>query len=253
MKHPPEGSLPPRQEERLQKVLARAGVSSRRAAEKLIAEGKILVNGKTVAPGTKVVIGVDTVTLEGKPLELAPPAAVVYALHKPRLVVTTLSDPQGRKTVAAFLSGITGRVFPVGRLDYDAEGLLLLTNDGQLAYRLTHPKFAVTRTYLAMVMGEVSESTLERLRGGVELLDGMARTLRVEVKGRFESKTELEIVVAEGRNHLIKRLCEAVGHEVLRLRRIEYGGVRLGELGPGQIRPLMAVEVSRLTEAATGG
>jgi 23S rRNA pseudouridine2605 synthase len=239
-------------EERLQKVLARAGISSRRAAEKLIAEGRVLVNGQTVAPGTKVVVGVDQVTLEGRVLELSTPASVTYALNKPRLVVTTLSDPQGRKTVAAFLSGLQARVFPVGRLDYDAEGLILLTNDGELAYRLTHPKFAVSRTYVVAVTGAVDEATVERLRNGVELIDGIARTVRVEVKRRSEDETELEIVVAEGRNHLIKRLCEAVGHEVVRLRRTEYGGVRLGELASGQLRAVSAEELRGLTEAANG-
>jgi 23S rRNA pseudouridine2605 synthase len=254
MKPPPEGPQPAaHKEERLQKVLARAGISSRRAAEKLIAEGKVLVNGQTVPPGTKVVAGVDRVTLEGRPLDLATPVPVTYALNKPRLVVTTLSDPQGRKTVAAFLSGLEARVFPVGRLDYDAEGLLLLTNDGELAYRLTHPKFGVSRTYLATVAGTVAEATLERLRAGVELIDGIAKTQRVEVTRRSGEQTELEIVVAEGRNHLIKRLCEAVGHEVVRLRRIEYGGVRLGELAPGQLRPLSKAELQALSDAAASG
>jgi 23S rRNA pseudouridine2605 synthase len=253
MKLPPEKRQNPPEPERLQKVLGRAGISSRRAAEKLIAEGKVLVNGLRVPPGTKVVVGVDAVTLDGRPLELATPTPVIYALNKPRLVVTTLSDPQGRKSVAAFLSDLGARVFPVGRLDFDAEGLLLVTNDGELAYRLTHPKFAVSRTYLVTVLGKVAESTVDRLRAGVELTDGVAQTVRVEVKRRSEDWTELEIVVAEGRNHLIKRLCEAVGHEVTRLCRTEYGGVRLGTLASGQLRPLTALEVEGLAQAVAVG
>jgi 23S rRNA pseudouridine2605 synthase len=236
-------------EERLQKVLARAGISSRRAAEKLIAEEKVLVNGRAVALGTKVVVGVDRVTLDGRLLELSPPELETYALNKPRLVLTTLSDPQGRPTVTSFVSDLTTRVFPVGRLDFDAEGLLLLTNDGDLAYRLTHPKFGVTRSYVATVAGTVDEATVERLRVGVELTDGMARPIGVEVRRRPPQGTELEIVVNEGRNHLIKRLCEAVGHEVSRLCRVEYGGIRLGALTVGQRRRLTADEVRRLREA----
>jgi len=236
-------------EERLQKVLARAGISSRRAAEKLIAEEKVLVNGHAVALGTKIVVGVDRVTLDGRVLELSPPELETYALNKPRLILTTLSDPQGRPTVSSFVSDLTTRVFPVGRLDFDAEGLLLLTNDGDLAYRLTHPKFGVTRSYLATVGGAVDEATVERLRAGVELTDGVARPIRVEVRRRTTDATDLEIVVNEGRNHLIKRLCEAVGHEVIRLCRLEYGGIRLGGLAAGKRRQLTADEVRRLREA----
>jgi 23S rRNA pseudouridine2605 synthase len=236
--------------ERLQKVLARAGVASRRAAEKLIADGKVLVNGVPVALGTKIVLGVDRVTLEGRVLELSPPALVSFALNKPRDVLTTLRDPQGRTTIRAFCADLPVRVFPVGRLDYDAEGLLLLTNDGQLAYRLTHPKFGVPRTYLARVTGLVDTTTLRRLREGVELTDGMARPTRVDVAGRSAGATDLEIVVDEGRNHLIKRLCQAVGHEVAVLRRTAYGGVTLGTLAPGEKRPLSEVEVKALRRSA---
>jgi pseudouridine synthase len=235
----------------LQKVLARAGVSSRRAAEKLIAEGKVLVNGRRMPPGTKVIVGVDQVTLEGRALELASPKLVTYALNKPRLVVTTLNDPQGRRTVRELVSGIDARLFPVGRLDFDAEGLLLMTNDGELAYRLTHPKFAVRRTYVATVAGRVADVTVDRLRAGIALTDGVATPTRVDVIRQTDGETDLEIVVAEGRNHLIKRLCEAVGHEVRRLRRVEYGGVRLGSLPSGKLRLLSDAELRALREVPT--
>jgi 23S rRNA pseudouridine2605 synthase len=235
--------------ERLQKVLARAGVASRRAAEKLIEEEKVLVNGLPVALGTKIVVGVDRVTLDGRLLELGPPALVSYALNKPRDVLTTLRDPQGRKTVSAFFADLGVRVFPVGRLDYDAEGLLLFTNDGELAYRLTHPKFGVSRTYLARVAGSVDASTVERLRSGVELIDGMARPTRVDIPSKDSDTTELEIVVEEGRNHLIKRLCQAVGHEVVSLRRTTYGGIGLEGLAPGERRLLTVAEIGRLWQS----
>jgi 23S rRNA pseudouridine2605 synthase len=231
-------------------VLARAGVSSRRAAEKLIAEGRVLVNGRQMPPGTKVVVGIDRVTLDGKPLDLASPQLVTYALNKPRLVVTTLNDPQGRRTVREFVSAVDARLFPVGRLDFDAEGLLLMTNDGELAYRLTHPKFAVSRTYVATVAGKVAESTIDRLRAGIALTDGVATPIRVDATRRADDATDLEIVVAEGRNHLIKRLCEAVGHDVRRLRRVEYGGVWLGRLASGKMRLLSDAEVRALRESA---
>jgi 23S rRNA pseudouridine2605 synthase len=236
-------------QERLQKVLARAGVASRRAAEKLIQARKVLVNGQPVTLGTKIVVGVDRVTLEGRLLDLGAPALVTYALNKPRNVMTTLNDPQGRKAVSAFFADLHERVFPIGRLDYDAEGLLLLTNDGDLAYRLTHPKFGVSRTYHATVAGLVDAVTVLRLRGGVELTDGMATPTRVELLHKDSQTTSLEIVVREGRNHLIKRLCQAVGHEVISLRRVAYGGVDLGGLAPGERRRLSEAEVSQLWQA----
>lgn len=235
--------------ERLQKVLARAGVASRRRAEKLIAEGRVRVNGHRVTePGTRVDPEFSHIEVDGEPVGLE--TRVYYALNKPPEVVTTLDDPQGRPTVGDLLKEIPERVFPVGRLDYDAEGLILITNDGGLAHRLTHPRFQVSRTYDAKVKGQPSEAELDRLREGVRLEDGAARPLSVEVVGQARRNTWVRVVLTEGRQHLVKRLFEHIGHPVQRLRRIEYGPVKLENLALGATRPLQKGEVSSLRRAA---
>ena len=238
--------------ERLQKYLARAGVASRRLAEKLIAEGRVQVNNAAVTEmGTKVEAGKDLVTVDGKLVD--PPAARSYfAFYKPPSVVTTLSDPQGRPTVGDFAREVGTRVFPVGRLDYDAEGALLLTDDGELAHKLLHPSFQVPRTYLAKVKGVPTEETLAKLRGGVRLEDGMATPTQVQLFEKAEKNTWVKIVVAEGRQHLIKRLCAAVGHPVVRLFRPSYAGVTVHGMKPGELRPLSSQEVQRLEAVSRG-
>src|SRR5688572_26371472 len=197
--------------ERLQKYLAGAGVASRRAAEELITAGRVQVNNKTITElGTKVEPGKDLVTVDGKLIEVKTHRAY-YLLYKPVGMVTTLSDPQGRPTVGELLATAPERIFPIGRLDYDAEGALLCTDDGDLANRLTHPKFQVVRTYLAKLKGEPTPQTLEKLRGGVRLEDGMATPTSVDVHERAEKNTWLRISVTEGRPHFIKRMCAAIG------------------------------------------
>ncbi|RKG59926.1 pseudouridine synthase [Corallococcus sp. AB011P] len=238
--------------ERLQKYLARAGVASRRHAEELITSGRVGVNNETVTElGSRVEPGVDLVTVDGK-LVTPPEESSYYLLYKPVGVVTTLSDPQGRPTVASYVEETGRRLFPVGRLDYDAEGALLFTDDGALAHKLTHPSFQVPRTYLAKVKGSPDMPTLEKLRGGVRLEDGMATPVSVDVFEKAERNTWLKIVVAEGRPHLIKRLCAAVGHPVVRLFRPNYAGVGVEGLRPGELRPLKVAEVLQLTEVAEG-
>ncbi|AFE10162.1 ribosomal large subunit pseudouridine synthase B [Corallococcus coralloides DSM 2259] len=238
--------------ERLQKYLARAGVASRRHAEELITSGRVGVNNETVTElGSRVEPGVDLVTVDGK-LVTPPEESSYYLLYKPVGVVTTLSDPQGRPTVASYVEETGRRLFPVGRLDYDAEGALLFTDDGALAHKLTHPSFQVPRTYLAKVKGAPDMPTLEKLRGGVRLEDGMATPVSVDVFEKAERNTWLKIVVAEGRPHLIKRLCAAVGHPVVRLFRPNYAGVGVEGLRPGELRPLKTAEVMQLTEVAEG-
>jgi 23S rRNA pseudouridine2605 synthase len=238
--------------ERLQKVLAHAGVASRRAAERLILEGRVTVNGAIVRElGTKVDPDRDAIKLDGKRVGAPPSRATWLLLHKPRGVVTTLSDPEGRPTVRDFLGGITTRVYPVGRLDYASEGLLLLTDDGALARDLMHPSSGVTKTYLAKVRGMPPPETLRRLARGVPL-DGRRTgpaTVRVTRPG---DNAWIEITIAEGKNRQVRRMLQAVGHPVQRLRRIRYGGIELGRLPVGTVRALTDAEVARLRKAAGG-
>lgn len=238
--------------ERLHKFLARAGVASRRSAEKMIEGGRVAVNERIIVEqGTKVDPRKDRVTVDGKRVELRESAAY-YVLYKPPSVVTTMEDPQGRPTVVDYLRDVPRRLFPVGRLDYDAEGALLLTDDGSLAHRLAHPSFRVPRTYLAKVKGRPDDATIDRLRRGVRLEDGPVKPISVNLHARAEKNTWLAIVVAEGRPHLIKRLCEAVGHPVVRLFRPSYAGVSVEGLRPGQLRPLRAAEVNSLMAVSAG-
>lgn len=233
-------------QERLQKVLARAGVASRRRAEQLIAEGRVQVNDRKVTEmGMKVDAARDSIRVDGA-LVADITDRVFYVLYKPAGCVTTMSDPQGRPTVKDWLRGVKERVYPVGRLDYDAEGALIVTNDGELAHMLMHPSFGVHRTYLAKVKGMVPHSALAQLRDGVRLEDGMAKPVEVEFVERTEKNTWIRLVVDEGRQHLVKRLCEAVGHPVARLFRASYGGVSVEGMMPGDLRPLTAMELRRL-------
>ncbi|AKJ04017.1 Ribosomal large subunit pseudouridine synthase B [Archangium gephyra] len=235
----------------MQKYLARAGVASRRHAEELITEGRVTVNNQKVTElGSKVSPG-DLVTVDGK-LVSPPEESTYYLLYKPVGVVTTLSDPQGRPTVANYIEETGKRLFPVGRLDYDAEGALLVTDDGALAHKLTHPSFQVPRTYLAKVKGAPDAATLDKLRSGVRLEDGMATPLSVDVFEQAERNTWLKIVVAEGRPHLIKRLCAAVGAPVVRLYRPSYAGITVEGLRPGEMKPLSENQVRMLQEVADG-
>ncbi len=238
--------------ERLQKYLARAGIASRRHAEALIVDGRVAVNNTKVTElGTKVQPGRDLITVDGK-LVNPPAARSYYAFYKPPGVVTTLEDPQGRATISDFLEDVEARVFPVGRLDYDAEGVLLLTDDGELSHKLLHPSFQVPRTYLAKVKGEPTDETLAKLRGGVRLEDGMATPVSVDLFDKAEKNTWLRIVVAEGRQHLIKRLCAAVGHPVVRLFRPSYAGIGVGGLRHGEKRELSRLEIEGLEAVAKG-
>ena len=233
-------------QERLQKVLARAGVASRRKAEELIASGHVQVNGKTVTElGTRVDAAKDSVRVDGK-LVADIEDRVYYVLFKPAGCVTTLSDPEGRPTVRDQVRGIRERIYPVGRLDYDAEGALLLTNDGELAHRLMHPKFGAQRTYLAKVKGEPTPKVIEQLRAGVRLEDGMATPISAELVAHAERNTWIRLVVAEGRPHLVKRLCEAVGHPVQRLFRADYAGIGVNGMMAGEWRELTSAEVRQL-------
>ncbi len=231
--------------ERLQKVLARIGLGSRRACEEFIAAGRIAVNGETAELGRRVDIARDRIELDGVPLPVLP-GLVHYLLNKPAGVVTTADDPEGRPTVVELVPA-KPRVFPVGRLDTATEGLLILTNDGELAQRLAHPSYGVDKEYIAEVEGVPGAGALRRLRNGVELDDGLTAPARVGVV----SPGVLRIVFHEGRNRQARRMCDAVGHPVRRLVRTRIGPLSDPGLRPGSWRELTDAEVRALGQAAT--
>lgn len=225
---------------RLQKVLARAGFGSRRVCDDLIADGRVTVNGEVAVLGRRVEPDADTVAVEGVVIGIRP-GLVHYLLNKPAGVVTTADDPQGRPTVVGLVPA-EPRVFPVGRLDQDTEGLLLLTNDGDLAHRLTHPSFGVDKEYLAEVEGSPSRSGVRLLREGVELDDG--RT--APAAASLVEPNLLRLTIHEGRNRQVRRMCEAIGHPVVRLVRTRIGPLSDRSLRPGAWRPLTLEEVRAL-------
>jgi 23S rRNA pseudouridine2605 synthase len=232
---------------RLAKFLATAGVASRRAAEEIIRAGRVTVDGETVTDPARAVDDTNAITVDGTAVR-PDTGHVVYALNKPAGVVSTARDPQGRPTVVA-LVGSPQRLYPVGRLDADTTGLILLTNDGALAHRLTHPSFEVAKTYRAVVARPpVKEAALRALRAGVELDDGPTSPARVV---RVAADT-LELTIHEGRKRQIRRMCEHVGHRVVSLERVRFGPLRLGDLKPGSHRRLSEREVSLLRSAGSG-
>ena len=230
--------------ERLQKVLARAGFGSRRACDDLIAAGRVWVDGEPAVLGQRVHSATERVEVDGVPVPTAP-GLVYYLLNKPDGVITSASDPQGRPTVVELVPE-QPRVFPVGRLDLATEGLLVLTNDGDLAFAVAHPSHGVDKEYLVELEGEPSPGALRTLRQGVELDDGMTAPARVGVVG----PGVIRIVIHEGRNRQVRRMCEAVGHPIRRLVRTRIGPISDPSLGPGDWRVLSTAEVRSLAEAA---
>lgn len=229
---------------RLQRYLALCGVASRRASEDLIRKGKVTVNGAVAAIGCEIEPETDDVRVNGKPVRREKPVYIL--LNKPEGTVTTVGDTHGRKTVMDYLGGVQARVYPVGRLDLDVGGVLLLTNDGELAQRLTHPRYGVGKTYMATVKGQVTQKSLDTLKAGVSLSDGVTAPADAQVVSRHKDKTRLRLTLREGRKREVKRMCAAVGHEVLKLRRVQFAGLDVGHLRPGQWRPLRPGEVARL-------
>lgn len=233
--------------ERLQKVLAHAGLGSRRAMEELIAAGRVKVNGRRAQLGARVDPDKDEVEVDGSRVPLEQDL-LHYMLNKPVGVVSTASDPEGRQTVLDLMD-LPSRLWPVGRLDTDSEGLLVVTNDGELTHRLTHPRYEVPKTYLAEVKGTAGSRAIKQLIAGVELEDGVTKRAKVTLVEATRGGTLLEITITEGRNRQVRRMCEAVGHPVKRLVRTTLGPLQLGRLKPGTFRKLSLEEVRALYRA----
>jgi len=238
----------------LQKLIARAGLASRREAERWISAGRVTVNGRPVVElGAQADLRTERVRVDGKPLfEAASPA--YFVLHKPAGVVTSARDPQGRRDLTEWLRPLrkTGRFFPVGRLDFYSAGLLLLTTDGELAYRLAHPRFGVTKRYQVKVGGVPKEDELDRLRTGIQLDDGWTAPASARLLRASGKKAWIEVEIHEGRNRQVRRMFEALGYRVEKLLRVGYGPVRLGSIRPGEMRPLTPAEVRALKHAVAG-
>ena len=233
--------------ERVQRALARAGFGSRRACEQLIVDARVTVNGTVATLGDRVDPEVDAVAVDGVTVNLDPNVRY-YALHKPPGVVTTMHDPQGRPDIRGLLPEDGPRVFPVGRLDRDSEGLLLLTNDGELGNRLLHPRYAVEKEYLAEVDGAPSDRQVARIRRGVELEDGPAKPKAVRVVAASGPRGALRLTMTEGRKREVRRLLAEVGLPVVRLVRLRIGPVKLGDLPPGELRELTPEEIRSLAQ-----
>lgn len=233
--------------QRVQKLLAAAGVGSRRACEELIAQGRVTVDGTVATLGDKADPRHSVITVDGERMPTNP-ELVYWLLNKPRDVVTTADDPQGRETVLDFVPA-SPRTYPVGRLDRDTEGLLLLTNDGELAHRLAHPSYGVPKTYLARVQGVPSRKRLRRLSEGVELDDGLARATSVRLVGHSGDEALVELTLVEGRKREVRRMLSAVGSPVQRLARVQMGPVGLGDMAQGKYRPLRNDEIGKLYAA----
>ncbi|MBI5410715.1 MAG: rRNA pseudouridine synthase [Nitrospirae bacterium] len=231
---------------RLQKVIADSGLASRRKAEEMIAQGRVTVNGRTVRElGTKVDPDRDHVKVDGRHLRPVPPS-VFLMLNKPKGYMSSLSDPAGRQTITDLLPGVGLRVFPVGRLDYDSEGLMLLTNQGELAQALLHPRYHVPKTYLIKVKGVLTDEEITSLERGVEMEDGLTAPASVKKVRKAEENSWLEITIHEGRKHQVKRMLEVVGHPVIKLTRVRFGPLNLRDLPLGEYRYLTDREANAL-------
>ncbi|MGO4888252.1 pseudouridine synthase [Anaerobacillus sp. MEB173] len=234
--------------ERLQKVIAQAGLASRRKAEQLIVDGKVKVNGQVITElGVKVNTNRDKIEVNGVPIDKEEP--VYFLLYKPTGVISSVQDEKGRKVVTDFLD-IEQRVYPVGRLDYDTSGLILLTNDGELAHRLMHPKFKIDKVYIAKVKGIPSRENLRKLEKGVFLDDGKTAPAKVKFQSgnQQQGSSIVEITIHEGKNRQVRRMFEAIGHPVMKLKRERYGFLTVRGMNPGDVRELKPHEVKQLRE-----
>lgn len=234
-------------EERLQKILAKMGIASRRAAEEMILEGRVTVNGQVAALGMKADITKDHIKLDGK-LLTKPEPKVYLMMNKPKGVITTLSESEERPTIRDFLKNIKYRVFPIGRLDYNSEGLLLLTNDGDFAHAILHPSKKIPKTYHVKIKGVLEDEKIEKLRRGVRLQEGITLPSKVKKLKKAEENSWIEITIYEGKKRQIRRMMEKVGHPVLKLKRVRIDGIDIGRLEPGEIRSLTADEIRKIEE-----
>ncbi|MDO5662735.1 MAG: pseudouridine synthase [Brachybacterium sp.] len=244
----PDGPPSPQDGERLQKVLAHAGFGSRRACETLIAQGRVAVDGEIVTTqGRRIDPAAQTLHVDGRRVQLDV-SRRTFVLHKPRKVVSAMDDPQGRRTLTEFTADIPERLFHVGRLDYETEGLLLLSNDGELAHRLMHPSFEISKSYVCRFdqVGAFPRGLLKRLRDGVELEDGEARADSARLLAHDGREAVVEVVLHEGRNRIVRRMFASQGHELTRLVRTRLGPVVLGDLAPGALRELTDKELGTL-------
>jgi len=235
--------------ERLNKILATAGIASRRRADELISRGLVTVNGrKETRLGSQAVWGIDAIAVNGQPIP-GPPIKIYVILNKPFGYVCTLRDPEGRPIVRDLIKGVKERIYPVGRLDFDSQGLLILTNDGELSHRLMHPRFRIPRTYKAIIGGSISNESLKQLKNGILLDDGPTAPARVRVINRQHKRSVVRITIFEGRFREIRRMFEALGHKTLQLIRIGYGDLQIGDLKVGDYRHLNDREVRALRTA----
>lgn len=227
---------------RINKFLAENGIASRRHADEMVAAGRVKINGETASLGADV-DEADELVIDGKPLVRAEKKLEYYLMNKPKGVLSTVSDDRGRKTVMSLLPADAGRVFPVGRLDYSTEGLLLLTNDGDLSYRLTHPKSEIPKTYLARVEGTMTEKDLNRIRSGIELDGVLTKKCRAHIVETNKSYTKVHITITEGKNRQVRRMFEAIGKNVDFLKRIRIGNLTISGLDRGEVRKLTDEEI----------
>ena len=233
---------------RLQKFMAKCGVASRRKSEEIILEGRVNVNGNIVKElGFKINENKDLVMVDGKLLELEE-RKVYILLNKPVGYITTVADEFGRKKVIDLLKDIEERVYPVGRLDYDTSGLLLLTNDGDLAYKITHPKYEKTKKYIAKVSGVPTENKLQEFRNGLQIEDYLTSKAEISILDVAGSNATLEIIIHEGRNRQVRKMCSKIGHPVIELKRVEIGTIKLGNIKEGEWRHLRQKEIDSLNE-----
>lgn len=233
--------------ERLQKVLAGAGVASRRKCEEYIVEGRVKVNGKVIDKlGTKVDPEKDLIEFDNKKINNKIEKKIYVLLNKPLNYITTMNDPEGRKNVADLVNKISQRIYPVGRLDYDTEGLLIMTNDGDLTYKLTHPSHEIKKTYLAVVEGFPGGQALNKLKSGILLEDGLTAPADAKLLKKYKKSSLLQITIHEGRNRQVRRMCDAVGHPVVKLKRIQIAFLRLDNLKTGKYRHLTVAEIDKL-------